>query len=95
LTLLLEVGCRSPSASAPAFSQARPVVEFSIVTLNIVHGGKAALTVESRHLDYVSVEAQFLAAQNSCRLNKLVNQVLQKLLASAGVAGADMLCEMQ
>jgi hypothetical protein len=60
-------------------------VEFSIVTLNIVHGGKAALTVESWHLDYVSVEAQFLAAQNSCRLNKLVDEVLQKFLTAASV----------
>lgn len=57
LSLLLEVGCCSPSASAPAFSQARPVVEFSIVTLNISHGRKAKLTVVSWHLDYVSVEA--------------------------------------
>ena len=37
LVLLLEVGCRSPSASAPVVSQARPVGEFSIVTLNIAH----------------------------------------------------------
>lgn len=36
--LLLDVGCRSPSTSAPVLSQARPAHEFSIITLNIAHG---------------------------------------------------------
>ena len=40
LALLLEVGCRSPSASAPIVSMTRPAQEFSIITLNIAHGRK-------------------------------------------------------